>query len=102
MLPGAVGKIDQVNTPGEMIHFVINGYEGMMAVMDHVHPSKWAPLVWAKVSPKTISVESQGLILRFRSQMLLRILTMYGEQQSQSSTGEVWWVRLAVLSTQLR
>lgn len=42
MLPGAVGKIDQVNTPGDMIHFVINGYEGMMAVMDHVHPSKWA------------------------------------------------------------
>ena len=42
MLPGVAGKIDQVNTPGEAIHFVINGYEGMMAAMDHVHPSKWA------------------------------------------------------------
>ena len=43
MLPDAVGRIDQVNVPGQLIHFVINAYEGsgMSAVMDHVHPAKW-------------------------------------------------------------
>ncbi len=41
MLPGVAGSIDRVNAPGRLIHFVINGYEGMMAAVDHVHPSKW-------------------------------------------------------------
>lgn len=43
MVPGAVGRIDQVNVPGRLVHFVINAYKGsgMSAVMDHVHPAKW-------------------------------------------------------------
>lgn len=49
MLPDAVGRIDQVNTPGQLVHFVINAYEGksgsmmtqMSPVMDHVHPATW-------------------------------------------------------------
>lgn len=49
MLPDAVGRIDQVNTPGQLVHFVINAYEGasgdmisqMSPVLDHVHPARW-------------------------------------------------------------
>lgn len=49
MVPGAVSKIDQVNVPGQLAHFVINAYEGtsgsmmlqMSPVMDHVHPMQW-------------------------------------------------------------
>ena len=36
-----VGKVDQVNTPGRVIHFVIKAYEGAPAVADHVHPNLW-------------------------------------------------------------
>lgn len=36
-----VGKVDQVRTPGQVIHFVIKAYEGAAAVADHVHPNLW-------------------------------------------------------------
>jgi len=36
-----VGKVDQVNTPGQVVHFVIKAYEGAAATADHVHPNLW-------------------------------------------------------------
>ncbi|MBX2850251.1 MAG: type II secretion system GspH family protein [Phycisphaeraceae bacterium] len=40
-VPDAVQRIDQVNVPGEVVHFVLKVFEGTMAVRDHVHPHFW-------------------------------------------------------------
>ena len=49
-----VGKIDQVKSPGRVVHFVIKAYEGSSATADHVHPNLWnsasAAAILAKAS----------------------------------------------------
>lgn len=36
-----LAKVDQVKSPGQVIHFVIKAYQGNPAVADHVHPNLW-------------------------------------------------------------
>lgn len=50
-----VGKVDQVKTPGQVVHFVIKAYEGAAATADHVHPN-----LWHSASPAAVVAKAAG------------------------------------------
>lgn len=53
-----VAKVDQVKTPGRVIHFVIKAYQGTAAVADHVHPDLWSS-AFTQFIPTNASAEMQ-------------------------------------------